>query len=157
MYFGVCGGLLEIGILFILINFVRADFNITNRYFREFLFNKNMDFRFVLQNRHTFFKVIPECSPSYPCRRQILSRRFGVSDAPKCSRGLALRRSCALARLAQREFCPLRDPRKACGSRRARSLHSQRANDFGRISAAAVGACAASFPGNFPNTPGRVN
>jgi hypothetical protein len=41
VYFGACGGLLGIGILFIVINCVRNDFNITNRYFGDFLFSND--------------------------------------------------------------------------------------------------------------------
>jgi hypothetical protein len=39
VYFGACGGLLGIGILFILINCTRNDVNINNRYFGDFLFS----------------------------------------------------------------------------------------------------------------------
>jgi hypothetical protein len=38
-YFGACGGLLGIGLFFILINRTRNDVNITNRYFGDFLFS----------------------------------------------------------------------------------------------------------------------
>jgi hypothetical protein len=38
-YFGACGGILGIGILFILITRARNDVNINNRYFRDFLFS----------------------------------------------------------------------------------------------------------------------
>jgi hypothetical protein len=40
-YFGACGGLLGIGLLFILINRTRNDVNITNRYFGDFLFSND--------------------------------------------------------------------------------------------------------------------
>jgi uncharacterized ferritin-like protein (DUF455 family) len=86
-YFGACGGLLRIGILFILINCTRNHVNINNRYFRDFLFSNDtfaVFARLFRKNHQTFSKSFGKYSAGYTSRHQSLSRCFGVSDAPKC-------------------------------------------------------------------------
>jgi hypothetical protein len=77
LIFGACGGLLGIGILFILINFTRADFNITNRYFGDFHFSKRF-FPFCptfSKNHQTFFIAIQKYSAGHTSTHQSRHRR----------------------------------------------------------------------------------
>jgi hypothetical protein len=89
LIFGACGGLLGIGILFIQINFARADFNITNRYFGDVLFSKIVFpfFPNFFKNHQTLFIAIQKYSAGHTSTHQSRKPALGcVSSAKKSSK-----------------------------------------------------------------------
>jgi hypothetical protein len=79
--FGACGELVGIRILFILINSMGADFNITIRYLGDFLFSKkNWVFSPTFSKiRPAFFKITQKYSAGYYSRHQSRNQRLALA------------------------------------------------------------------------------